>query len=95
METEVLNPTSNGLHWRQKRVSSITVGNAFVTVTILLGGEVEVDTDRSLEGSRRDGGSIGGRPSRDIEGGVAEAEGVAMGATAGVLAWAKHVEVAN
>jgi hypothetical protein len=95
MEPEVLNATSNGLDWRQKRVASITVGNAFVTVAILLGGEVEVDADRRLEGSRRYGGSIGGHPTRDIEGCVAKAEGVAMWATAGMLAGAKHIEVAN
>ena len=95
METEVLNSTSHCLHRRQKRVSGITVSNAFILFTGLLSGEVEVNADGGVEGIGSDGRTIEGNRAWDLEGGVTQAEGVAKAATAGMLAGTEQVEVAN
>jgi hypothetical protein len=71
------------------------MGDAFVALAILLSGEIEVDTDGRGEGGVINGSAIEGCRARDIEGSVTEAEGMAIGATIGMLAWAEQVEVAD
>jgi hypothetical protein len=88
METKVLNPASNGLNRGQERVAGVTMRDAFVLFTILLSGEVQVNANGGVKGIRRDGGPISGHRSRDFEGRVTETEGMAIAATAGMLAGA-------
>jgi hypothetical protein len=71
------------------------MSDAFVAFTVLLGGEVEVDSDGRAEGGVVNRSTIDRRRAGYFEGSVTEAEGVAVGATVGVFAGPEEVEIAD